>query len=167
MNGESLERKIARIGSPVQMLRNAPQGAYEFPMPAEYSNWRDEQRAWRTTAVLFNQSFHMTDIYFKGPDVARLFSDLGVNSFATFGKNKAKQFVAVNADGRVIGDAILFGLADDEFSLVGRPSAPNWAAYQAKPAATTSRSPGTSAASRTRGAGARSGTSCRDRTRLR
>ena len=132
MNGESLERKIARIGSPVHMLRNAPQGAYEFPMPAEYSNWRDEQRAWRTTAVLFNQSFHMTDIYFKGPDVGRLFSDLGVNSFATFGKNKAKQFVAVNADGRVIGDAILFGLADDEFSLVGRPSAPNWAAYQAE-----------------------------------
>jgi vanillate/3-O-methylgallate O-demethylase len=132
MQGESLECKIQRIGSPVRMLRNAPQGAYEFPMPAEYSNWRDEQRAWRATAVLFNQSFHMTDIYFKGPDVARLFSDLGVNSFATFGKNKAKQFVAVNADGRVIGDAILFGLADDEFSLVGRPSAPNWAAYQAE-----------------------------------
>jgi len=45
MHGETLERKIARIGSPVRMLRNAPQGAYEFPMPAEYSNWRDEQRA--------------------------------------------------------------------------------------------------------------------------
>jgi len=84
MHGESLERKIARIGSPVRMLRNAPQGAYEFPMPAEYSNWRDEQRAWRTTAVLFNQSFHMTDVYFKGPDIGRLFCDLGVNSFATF-----------------------------------------------------------------------------------
>src|ERR1700722_8036243 len=129
MQGESLEREIERAGGPVRMLRNAPQGAYEFPMPAEYSNWRDEQRAWRTTAVLFNQSFHMTDIYFKGPDVRRLFSDLGVNSFATFGKDKAKQFVAVNADGRVICDAILFCLADDEFSLGGRPSGPHRAAY--------------------------------------
>ena len=132
MPGESLETKIARIGSPVHMLRNAKQGAYEFPLPGEFSNWRDEQRAWTTTAVLFNQSFHMTDIYFKGPDVARLFSDLGVNSFRTFGKNKAKQFVACNEDGRVIGDAILFGLDDDEFSLVGRPAAPDWVAYQAK-----------------------------------
>jgi vanillate/3-O-methylgallate O-demethylase len=129
---ESLEQKIARIGSPVHMLRNARQGAYEFPMPGEFSNWRDEQRAWRTTAVLFNQSFHMTDIYFKGPDVSRLFSDLGVNSFRTFGKNKAKQFVACNDDGHVIGDAILFGLEDDEFSLVGRPAAPNWVAYRAQ-----------------------------------
>ena len=132
MPSESLEQKIARIGSPVHMLRNARQGAYEFPMPGEFSNWRDEQRAWRTTAVLFNQSFHMTDIYFKGPDVSRLFSDLGVNSFRTFGKNKAKQFVACNDDGHVIGDAILFGLEDDEFSLVGRPAAPNWVAYRAQ-----------------------------------
>jgi glycine cleavage system aminomethyltransferase T len=65
MPSESLEDKIARTGSPVRMLRNAQQGSYEFPMPGEYSNWRDEQRAWRTTAVLFNQSFHMTDIYFN------------------------------------------------------------------------------------------------------
>jgi glycine cleavage system aminomethyltransferase T len=132
MPDESLEQKIQQIGSPVRMLRNAAQGAYEFPMPGEFSNWRDEQRAWRTTAVLFNQSFHMTDVYFKGPDVMRLFSDLGVNTFAAFGKNKAKQFVAVNEEGRVIGDAILFGLEDDEFSLVGRPTAPNWVAYQAQ-----------------------------------
>lgn len=132
MDGESLERKIQQAGGPVRMLRNARQGAYEFPMPQEFSNWRDEQRAWRTTAVLFNQSFHMTDIYFKGPDAARLLSSLGVNSFRTFGKNKAKQFVAVNADGKVIGDAICFGLEDDEFSLVGRPAAPNWVAYQAQ-----------------------------------
>ena len=132
MPDESLEQKIQQIGSPVRMLRNAAQGAYEFPMPGEFSNWRDEQRAWRTTAVLFNQSFHMTDVYFKGPDVMRLFSDLGVNTFRTFGKNKAKQFVAVNEEGRVIGDAILFGLEDDEFSLVGRPAAPNWVAYQAQ-----------------------------------
>jgi vanillate/3-O-methylgallate O-demethylase len=74
----------------------------------------------------------MTDIYFKGPDVQRLLSDVGVNSFRTFGKNKAKQFVACNQDGHVIGDAILFGLEDDKVSLVGRPAAPHWVAFCAE-----------------------------------
>jgi vanillate/3-O-methylgallate O-demethylase len=130
--GESLEDKINRHGNIADMLRNAPQGAYDYPMRSEYSNWRDEQRAWKETSVLFDQSFHMTDIYFQGPDVKRLFSDLGVNSFATFGKNKAKQFLACNEDGYVIGDSILFGFEDDEYSLVGRPVTPNWVAFKAE-----------------------------------
>ena len=90
----SLEDKIQRSGNVADMLRNSPAGAYAYPMKPEYSNWRDEQRAWATTAVLFDQSFHMTDVYFRGPDALRLLSDLGVNSFRNFGKNKAKQFVA-------------------------------------------------------------------------
>ena len=43
--------------------------------------------------------------------------------------NKAKQFVACNYDGYVIGDAILFYLDEDRLSLVGRPSAHNWVQY--------------------------------------
>jgi vanillate/3-O-methylgallate O-demethylase len=128
----SLEDKIQRSGNVADMLRNSPAGAYAYPMKPEYSNWRDEQRAWATTAVLFDQSFHMTDVYFRGADALRLLSDLGVNSFRNFGKNKAKQFVACNYDGYVIGDAILFGLDDEEFSLVGRPIAPDWVAFHAE-----------------------------------
>jgi glycine cleavage system aminomethyltransferase T len=71
----------------------------------------------------------MTDLTIKGPDGLKLLSALGVNSFATFAVNKAKQFVACNYDGYVIGDAILFYLDDDVFSLVGRPSAHNWVQY--------------------------------------
>lgn len=63
MSSESLEFKIQRAGNPARMLRNAPTGAFPFPIPSEYSNWRDEQESWNTTAVLFDQSFHMTDIY--------------------------------------------------------------------------------------------------------
>src|SRR5580698_7108012 len=128
----SLEDRIHRSGNVAEMLRNCPAGAYTYPMKPEYSNWRDEQRAWATTAVLFDQSYHMTDVYFRGPDALRLLSDLGVNSFKTFAKNKAKQFVACNYDGYVIGDAILFGLDDEEFSLVGRPIAPDWVAFHAE-----------------------------------
>ncbi len=128
----SLEAKLQQHASPVEMLRHSPTGGYEFPFPAQYTNWRDEQRAWQETVVLFDQSFHMTDVYFEGPDVRRLLSDVAVNSFKNFGANRAKQIVACNPDGLVIGDAILFGHRDDKVSVVGRPSVPNWVHFHAE-----------------------------------
>jgi glycine cleavage system aminomethyltransferase T len=74
----------------------------------------------------------MTDLYIEGPDALKLLSDLGVNSFKGFAVNKGKQFVATNYDGYVIGDAILFFLDKDKFSLVGRPPALNWVQYHAE-----------------------------------
>ena len=71
----------------------------------------------------------MTDLYVEGPDALKLFSNLGVNSFKGFKVDKAKQFVACNHDGFVIGDAILFYLAENRFNLVGRPPALNWVQY--------------------------------------
>ncbi|WP_198961168.1 aminomethyltransferase family protein [Pseudonocardia sp. MH-G8] len=134
MTPQSLEQSIQNAGgNAATMLRQLPGGPYRFPIPQEeYTNWRDEQESWRRTAVLFDQSFHMSDVYFTGPDVKRLFSDTGVNSFANFGKDKAKQFVAVNPQGKVIADAILFAFADDEYSLVGGPAAANWVQYQSE-----------------------------------
>lgn len=79
-----------------------------------------------------DQSFHMTDLCVKGPDAIRLISDLSVNSFANFGRNKAKQMVCVNHDGFVIGDAIVFGLEEDEVNIVGRPVLPNWVEFHAE-----------------------------------
>jgi glycine cleavage system aminomethyltransferase T len=111
------------------MLRNSPTGRYVFPVPAEHTNWLDEQEAWSKTATLFDQSFHMWDVYFKGPDLRRLLSDVTANKLANFGKNRAKQLLAVNEDGYFIGDAILFGLEDDEASAVGTEYAMNWMAY--------------------------------------
>src|SRR5580658_8395324 len=130
---QTLEQAIQAAGSPVELLRNSQTGPYQFPVvPSEYSNWRDEQRAWRETCALFDQSHHMTDLYVEGPDAVKLFSDLGINSFQNFTVNQAKQFVACNHDGHVIGDAILFYLAHNSFNLVGRPSAHNWVQYNAE-----------------------------------
>jgi vanillate/3-O-methylgallate O-demethylase len=130
MSSQSLESLLQSAGNPVDLARNSQIGPYVYPkVPSEFSNWRDEQHAWRDTCCLFDQSHHMTDLTIKGPDGLRLLSALGVNSFATFAVNKAKQFVACNYDGYVIGDAILFYLDDDVFSLVGRPSAHNWVQY--------------------------------------
>ncbi|MBT4096669.1 MAG: aminomethyl transferase family protein, partial [Gemmatimonadetes bacterium] len=129
---ESLEEKLQSWKNPVDMLRNAPTGPYIFPIAPEFSNWRDEQEAWNKTAVLFDLSRHMTDIYFEGPDLLRLLSDLAVNTLANFAPNKAKQIVCCNADGYVIGDAILFGLEENKVNISGRPSVPNWIAYHAE-----------------------------------
>ena len=73
-NNASLEAKLQAHPSPVEMLRHAQVGGYDFPFPGQYTNWRDEQEAWQKSVVLFDQSFHMTDVYFEGPDVKRLLS---------------------------------------------------------------------------------------------
>jgi len=127
----TLEDRINEYGNPSHMLQNAQMGAYQFPIPAQYSNWMEEVRAWREGAVLLNQSYHMTDVYIRGRDVVPFLSHVGVNSFATFGRNKAKQLVSVNPDGFVIGDGIIFGLEDDEALYVGKPALAHWLAYQA------------------------------------
>ncbi len=130
MNSRSLEDVLQTVESPVSLVRNSQIGPYVYPkVPSEFSNWHDEQHAWRETSCLFDQSHHMTDLYIDGPDALLLLSDLGVNSFATFATGKAKQFVCCNEDGYVIGDAILFYLDRDHLSLVGRPSAHNWVQY--------------------------------------
>ena len=129
MTFESLEAAIKRAGSPVELLRQSTARPHAFPVAPEFTNWRTEQNAWRTTCVLFDQSHHMTDLFLRGPDALRLLSSLGVNSFANFGPGKAKQYVAVNADGHLIGDAILFHLEEDLFDVVGHPTVANWLQY--------------------------------------
>ncbi|HEY4364566.1 MAG TPA: hypothetical protein VGN17_26620 [Bryobacteraceae bacterium] len=129
MNEQNLEAVLQKT-SPVKLLRNSSVGPYVYPVVApEYTNWRDEQRAWQKSCVLFNQSYHMTDMYVEGPDALKLLSDLGVNTFKNFGPNKAKQFVPCNYDGYVIGDVVLFGLEPNVFNLVGRPSVHNWVQF--------------------------------------
>jgi vanillate/3-O-methylgallate O-demethylase len=133
MTHHSLEDLLQSAGSPVELARNSQIGPYVYPkVPAEFTNWRDEQVAWQETCALFDQSHHMTDLYVEGPDVIRLFSALGVNTFENFQVDKAKQFVACNPEGYVIGDAILFFLDENRVSLVGRPSAHNWVQYHAE-----------------------------------
>jgi vanillate/3-O-methylgallate O-demethylase len=133
MSYRSLAELLQAAGGPVELARNSQIGPYVYPkVPSEFTNWRDEQLAWAETCALFDQSHHMTELYVEGPDVIKLFSALGVNTFQNFAVNKAKQFVACNPDGFVIGDGILFYLKEDGVVLVGRPSAHNWVQFHAE-----------------------------------
>ena len=133
MNQRSLEDLLRATGNTVHMLRNSPIGAYVYPVvPTEFSNWRDEQLAWRNGAVLFDQSHHMAEITIRGPDALRLCSQATINSFANFAPGKAKQMIPVSHDGFVIGDGILFYLEKDELLFVGRAPTVNWLQYHAE-----------------------------------
>ncbi len=133
MSNRSLEDLLASADSPVELLRNSQAGPNVYPgVPAEFTNWRDEQTAWQQTCVLFNQSYHMADLAVEGPDATALLSSLAVNSFDGFTVDRAKHFVPCTPDGYVIGDVILFFLAENLYNLVGRAPALNWVTYHAE-----------------------------------
>jgi vanillate/3-O-methylgallate O-demethylase len=133
MSATNLQGLLEESGSTVELLRNSQLGAYIYPVvPAEFSNWRREQRAWRETAVLFDQSHHMVNLFIEGPDALKLLSDTGINSVANFPVNMAKQFVPTTPAGNVIGDGILFHEDEDKYVYVGRAPGANWLMFQAE-----------------------------------
>jgi vanillate/3-O-methylgallate O-demethylase len=126
MPDKNLEEML-KTRNPVEMLRNSQLGAYVYPVvPAEFTNWRDEQVAWRKTAVLFDQSHHMAEMMVTGPDAFKFMNHLTINTFANFPVNRAKQFVPCSHDGYVIGDGILFHLAENQLNFVGRAPTVDW-----------------------------------------
>ncbi len=130
---KNLEEKIKASGNIVDMMRNSQIGAYVYPVVApEFTNWRDEQRAWKETCVLFDQTHHMVNLLVEGPDALKLISHLSTNSFKNFAVDKAKQMAPVNYNGQVIGDGILFYLADNQLAFVGRNPTANWIQYNAQ-----------------------------------
>ncbi|KAA9166137.1 aminomethyl transferase family protein [Amycolatopsis acidicola] len=128
----NLEEEIRAHGGPLNLLRSGRSGVFPFPIRAEFTNWRDEQESWRRTAALMDLSHHMTDLTVSGPDTYRLLSKLGANTFAGFGPMKAKQFLACTPEGYLVGDCILFCLAENVVRLVGRPPALNWVQFHAE-----------------------------------
>ena len=128
----SLSDAIAQNSNAVEMLRNSKIGTYVYPVVAsEFTNWRDEQRAWRDGAVLFDQSHHMDELSVEGPDAEAFLAYVGINSFSNFDLGRAKHFVPVTPAGHVVGDMIIFRERDDKFNLVGRAPTANWTKFQA------------------------------------
>src|SRR6266513_2818183 len=114
MGARNLEEILAATADTVKMLRNSQLGAYVYPVVAsEFSNWRSEQWAWQHSAVLFDQTHHMVNLYLRGKDTIKLLSDTAVNSMQGFTPNKAKQYVPTTPYGHVIGVVIISCLAPE------------------------------------------------------
>jgi vanillate/3-O-methylgallate O-demethylase len=130
---QNLEQLLQTVKNPVELLRNSRIGAYVYPVvPSEYTNWRDEQKAWRDSAVLFDQSHHMAELLVTGPDAFKMLNYLASNTFKGFTPNRAKQFAPCSYDGYVIGDVIMFYHGENEFNLVGRAPTVNWVQFHAE-----------------------------------
>ena len=88
MSAKTLQDVLDQTDNTVELLRNSQAGAYIYPVvPYEFSNWRREQKAWRETAVLYDQSHHMDNLFLKGPDAIKLISATAINSTAVFPVN--------------------------------------------------------------------------------
>jgi vanillate/3-O-methylgallate O-demethylase len=131
MTPSNLQQILDTI-NPVELLRNSQIGAYVYPVvAAEFTNWQREQRAWRETVVLYDQSHHMVNLMIRGKDAMKLITDTAVNSTANFPAGMAKQYVPTTPAGNVIGDGILFHEENGELTFVGRSPASNWLQFQA------------------------------------
>jgi vanillate/3-O-methylgallate O-demethylase len=123
-----------------RLYRNPPKNAltiFTQMMPGdvvrpEFTTWRDEQRAWRETIALHDQSYHMHNLRVRGKNALQVFERLGVNTFKTFAPGAAKQFLACSPEGHVIGDAILYYLAPEDLLLVGNPATTDWVQFNAE-----------------------------------
>lgn len=130
---KNLEEALQGVGGPVNLLRGSQTGPYVFPVAApEYTNWRDEQRAWKNGVALLNLSYHMTDLYLRGPDALKVLQKVGLTKMTTFPVNRGKQLIASSPDGYLIGDGIVFHLEQDYFRVVGPPVIVDWTQYHAE-----------------------------------
>ena len=133
---ETLAAAVARAGSPVELLRNQDWPSITFPIQPEFTNWRDEQRAWMTSVAIMDQSHHMTQLVLGGSDLIPMLSGISPNTFANFRPGVAKQLISVNHAGYVIGDGILFYHSDEREGLVliGHHILIDWVRYNAEKA---------------------------------
>ncbi len=72
MSQQNLESLLKAAGNPVKMLRNSQLGAYVYPVvPSEFTNWRDEQRAWREIGGALRPVAPHGGIHRQGPGCAQ------------------------------------------------------------------------------------------------
>src|SRR5690625_2586605 len=127
----SLQERLDQHGDPVEMMRNAPTGAYIYPVVApEFTNWRDEVVAWRESAVMFDQTHYMDNLIIRVPEAKKLLSDTELNSLVNFPVNRDRQYVPVKLHGNVIGDDIIFHEAEEKFTYVVRAPVTSWLMFQ-------------------------------------
>ena len=130
---QSLEDKIQASGGALSMLRASNDSTVIFPgIPPEFTNWRDEQAAWHHSVVLFEQSYHMTELHIRGGDAVKFVSQFATNDLSNLTPMRAKQLIMVDPSGHLISDAIIFRESDDFLRVVGPPTASNWLQFNAE-----------------------------------
>jgi vanillate/3-O-methylgallate O-demethylase len=130
---KSLQEALDEAGNPVALLRSSSLGPFTIPgIPAEFTNWREEVRAWRNGVALLEQSYHMAELALRGTEVIPFLKTIAINKLDSFPVLRAKQIVLAGPDGNLIGDAVIFHEEDDFYRVVGAPAASDWIQFNAE-----------------------------------
>ncbi|GGL96120.1 aminomethyltransferase [Streptomyces fumigatiscleroticus] len=88
-----------------------------WDMPLRYGSERDEHRAVRTRAGLFDLS-HMGEITVTGPQAAALLDFALVGDLGGVGVGRARYTMICRADGGILDDLIVYRLAETTYMVV-------------------------------------------------
>lgn len=101
----------------------------------EYTTWREEQLAWRQSAVLFDQTHHMPELFVKGPDAKRMLQYLSPCSFENFTIDRGKQYFACTPRGHHVGDCVAHYHGEEiGYELISGMPVLNWVRYHGETA---------------------------------
>jgi aminomethyltransferase len=90
-------------------------------MPLRYGSERDEHRAVRTRAGLFDLS-HMGEITVTGPQAAALLDHALVGNIASVGVGRARYTMICQEDGGILDDLIVYRLEEARYMVVANAS---------------------------------------------
>jgi vanillate/3-O-methylgallate O-demethylase len=96
--------------------------------PWEYTGWVDESVSWKDALYIGDWS-PLAKLRVTGRDALKFFSEIAVNSFATFDVGQAKHIILCNAAGKIMGEGVLMRLAAEDFLFTSGPGVA-WADYQ-------------------------------------
>lgn len=83
--------------------------------PYIQTNWREETLSWKESAYLGTALMNspVTDI--KGPDAAKFFEKICVNSFTNMAVGRIRHAILVNEKGQIMTDGVAMKIGDDHF----------------------------------------------------
>ncbi|HWH27297.1 MAG TPA: aminomethyl transferase family protein [Pseudolysinimonas sp.] len=127
----SLQSVLDQAANPIRAMREIAEVPPRPPtrLVPEYTDWRSEQQAWGQSVTLLHLEEHMSNVFVDGPGALAALNRIAINKFGNFPSMSAKQFIAVNEDGFMIGDGILNRLSEENFILVADPAVTKWVEY--------------------------------------
>ncbi|MEX0890217.1 MAG: glycine cleavage system aminomethyltransferase GcvT, partial [Balneolaceae bacterium] len=88
-----------------------------FEMPVQYSGIKEEHRAVRERAGLFDVS-HMGELYLSGPEAEALLQYVTVNDVSILQPGQAQYTLLCNEQGGIVDDLLIYKIETELFMLV-------------------------------------------------
>ncbi|MCF0230503.1 MAG: hypothetical protein HUJ76_12540, partial [Parasporobacterium sp.] len=87
-------------------------------LPYEFTGWLDEMKSITDTCYIGDWSW-LEKVRISGPDAVKCLEASSINNIRNMKTGKAKHFVAVNHDGYITVDGIVFRESEDTFLVTG------------------------------------------------